>query len=125
VVGLLIPWCYALGPAGALALAALAMRPLHLGVWRDPVYLGMGRVAAGAAFLFWISLEIDLARRFRRPAGEIPGSLLPLRLLVFLLAVTGILVPGGGSPYALSWVIAWFIAAAFERRLTLGRLSIL
>jgi hypothetical protein len=111
------PWCYAVGPAGAVALAALAMRPDHLGAWRAPIYLGLGRVAAVAAIVFWVMVEREI-RRQAKSRGEAPAdAVLPYRVLIFLLAATGFLVPGGGSPYAVSWAVAWLMAALFERRL--------
>jgi len=114
----MIPWCYVLGPSGALALATLAMRPTHLGSWREFVYLGLGRVAAVVAVLFLVLVERELRRRFGR---AVPERFLPYRILTLLLALTGFLVPGGGTPFAVSWAIAWFIAAIFERRLALSR----
>lgn len=114
-----VPWCYAVGPAGAVALAALAMRPTHLGAWRDIVYLGLGRAAALAAILFWIIVEREIRRRRRTGRLDARDELLPYRILLFLLALTGPLVPGGGTPYAISWAAAWLIAAFFERRLRL------
>ena len=111
------PWCYALGPAGAVALAALAMRPDHLGEWRGPIYLGLGRVAAVAAIVFWIMVEREIRRQAKARGTPPPDSILPHRILTFLLAATGFLVPGGGSPYAVSWAVAWLMAALFERRL--------
>lgn len=112
-----IPWCYVLGPSGAIALAALAMRPEHLGSWREIVYLSLGRVAAVAAIVFFVLLERELRRRSGRT--PIPDRFLPYRILTLLLALTGLLVPGGGTPFAVSWAIAWLIAATFERRLAM------
>jgi len=118
-----VPWCYAVGPAGAVALAALAMRPSHLGAWRDIVYLGLGRGAAVAAILFWIIVEREIRRRQRAGQVDARDELLPYRILLALLALTGPLVPGGGTPYAISWAAAWLIAAYFERRLRLDALA--
>jgi len=117
---LVIPWCYALGPAGAVGLARLAMRPTALGEWRDGIYLGLGRVAALAAIAFWLMVERELRRRARTSGTPTPDAYLPYRILLFLLALTGFLVGGGGTPFALSWAAAWFIAAWFERRLRIG-----
>lgn len=119
---LLIPWCYALGPAGAVGIARLATRPTHvyLGDLRDIVYISLGRVAAVAAVAFWLIVEREIRRRARATNVRPPDTYLPYRLLLFLLALTGFLVPGGGTPFALSWAVAWFIAAWFERRLRVG-----
>lgn len=119
---LLIPWCYALGPAGAVGIARLAVRPTNaqLGDLRDVVYLTLGRIAAMAAIAFWLIVEREIRRRARATGTPAPDTYLPYRLLLFLLALTGFLVPGGGTPFALSWAVAWFIAAWFERRLRVG-----
>ncbi len=114
----LIPWCYVVGPASAVALAALAMRPTHLGPWRDVVYMTMGRGAAVAAILYWLLFERAIRQRYRG-TGPAPDALLPSRVLAFLLAATGFLVPGGGTPYAISWAAAWLMVAYHERRLAM------
>jgi hypothetical protein len=111
-----VPWCYVVGPPGAIALAALATRPTHLGEWRDTAYLGLGRLAAVAALVYWILIERELRRRFRAAMTPIPDKLLPYRILTALLALSGPLVPGGGSPYAVSWAAAWLVSAYYERR---------
>ena len=115
-----IPWCYALGPTGAVALAALAMRPTHLGEWRDIVYLGLGRGAALAAILYAVVFELELRRRLRATQPSHRDDLVPVRITVLLLALTGPLVPGGGSPFAVSWALAWLVVAFLERRLRIA-----
>jgi len=117
VSGHVVTWCYALGPTGAIALASLAMRPAHLGDRRDLIYIGLGRVAAVAAFVFWIVVEREIRRIGRATDEPVPDRYLPYRILIFLLATTGLLVPGGGTPYAVSWAMAWLVAAVFERHL--------
>jgi hypothetical protein len=115
-----VTWCYALGPTGAVALASLAMRPAHLGDRRELIYIGLGRVAAVAALVFWIVVEREIRRIGRASDEPGPDRYLAYRILIFLLATTGLLVPGGGTPYAISWAAAWLVAAVFERHLRIA-----
>ena len=120
ITAVLIPLCYVIGPASAVAIAALAMRPHHLGEWRDVVYTGMGRVAAGVAIVYWLLFERALHTRFRALGARIPDSFLPPRILAVLVAATGFLVPGGGTPYAVSWALSWLVVAYYERKLSMS-----
>ena len=66
-----------------------------------------------------LGLEVGSIRARFRGKGPAPDALLPPRILAFLLAATGFLVPGGGTPYAISWAAAWLLVAYHERRLAM------
>ncbi len=120
ITAILIPWCYTFGPAGAITLLVLAMRPTQLGSLHEFVYLGLGRVAAFAGLLFWFLVERMLRQRARRSGSRISDTYLPFRLTMLIVAVTGFLVPGGGSVFAFFWALGWLVLAVHERRLSLS-----